>query len=64
MDCIKKIGLALTVVSAYAVDIRREIKLLKLYVSEIRYDYFFQYGHIPNYIKAKIAFLIGSFDIF
>jgi hypothetical protein len=37
---IQKIGLALSVVSADAVDVRRELQFLKLYIPEIGYDYF------------------------
>ena len=38
---VQEIGLALAVVSADAVDVRRELQLLKFDVSEIGYYYFF-----------------------
>ena len=36
---IKEIGLSLAVITADAVDVRRELQLLKLYVPEIGYYY-------------------------
>jgi hypothetical protein len=45
MNCIKEIGLALTIVAAYTVYIGRELQFLKFYISKIRYYYFFKYRH-------------------
>ena len=56
---IEKIRLALAVISTYTVDIWRELQFLKLNISEVRYDDFFEYWHIPYDILANI---INSFD--
>ena len=61
---IQQIGLALPIVAADAVDIWGKLQFLKLNVPEVRYDYFFEYGHILSDIKAKITKFIGSLDIF
>ena len=51
VDCIQKIGLAFSVVPAYAVDVWGETNLLKGNVPEVLYYYFFQSGHgAYNYI--------------
>ena len=50
---IEEIGLSLTVVSAYTVDIGRELQFLKPYVPEIGNDYFFKYRHNTAYYLGK-----------
>ena len=47
---IQKIGLSLSIIAAYAIDIGRKVNLLKLNVSEISNYYLLKYRHTILYI--------------
>ena len=64
MDSIKEIGLSFAIVAAYAVDVWRKFKFLKSDVPEVRYYYFFKYGHdilVYPYKDSKFSNQCGQY---